>query len=66
MPAMTTTSQTALTGVCVYRFICFHQREPGSALSRANANTTREASTTCAAPVTYWGAGAVSAAGDTR
>ena len=44
------TSHTAFTGVCVYGFICFHQREPGSALSRAKANTTLEASTPCAAP----------------
>lgn len=44
------TSQTALTGVWVYAFTRFHQREPGSALSRANAKTTRDASTPCAAP----------------
>lgn len=53
MPARTTTSHTALTGVCVCLFIFFHHRDPGSALSRANAKTTREASTTWAAPVTY-------------
>lgn len=44
------TSQTAFTGVWVCLFIVFHQREPGNALSRAKAKTTRDASTPCAAP----------------
>lgn len=35
IPATTITSHTALTGVCVRLLICFHQREPGRALSRA-------------------------------
>ena len=47
------TSQTAFTGVAVRGCILFHHLEPGSALSRANANTTRDASTPCAAPVMY-------------
>lgn len=46
------THHTALTGVCVRGLMCFHQRDPGSALSRANAKTTRDASTPWAAPVT--------------
>jgi len=50
--AETITNHTAFTGVCVCRLICFHQREPGSALSRAKAKITREASTPWAAPVT--------------
>lgn len=51
--ARTMTNQTAFTGVCVWRFIFFHHLEPGRALSLAKAKTTRDASTTCAAPVTY-------------
>ena len=54
MPARTMTSQTAFTGVWVLGLIRFHQREPGRALSRAKANTTRDASTPWAAPVTNW------------
>ena len=45
IPEQTITSHTALTGVCVCLFIFFQKREPGSAPSRANANTTRDAST---------------------
>ena len=52
IPAKNMTSQTAFTGVCVYEFICFQNLEPGNALSLEKANTTREASTPCAAPVT--------------
>ena len=54
MPARNMTSHAAFTGVWVCLLSLFHQREPGSALSRAKANTTREASTPCAAPVTYF------------
>lgn len=54
IPARNMTSHTAFTGVWVYGLMRFHQREPGKALSRANANTTRDASTPCAAPVTYY------------
>jgi len=54
MPETTMTNHTAFTGVWVWWFIFFHQRDPGRALSLANANTTREASTPWAAPVTYY------------
>ena len=53
IPERAMTSQTALTGVLVQGCIFFHHLDPGSALSRANANTTRDASTPWAAPVTY-------------
>ena len=47
------TSHTAFTGVPVRGWICFHHLDPGSALSLANAKTTRDASTPCAAPATH-------------
>jgi hypothetical protein len=52
-PEKNMTNQTAFTGVCVRLLMRFNRCEPGSALSRANANTTRDASTPWAAPVTY-------------
>ena len=45
-----TTSQTALTGVRVRGLMARQWRDPGSAASRAKAKTTRDASTSCAAP----------------
>jgi hypothetical protein len=51
--ALTTTNHTAFSGVCVSLLNFFQSRDPGRALSRANANTTREAPTTSAAPATY-------------
>lgn len=53
-PEQIHTDQTALTGVCVKVLTRASRPENGSALSRANAYTTRDASTACAAAVLNW------------